>query len=242
MPTDKKYTYEYPRPALTVDIVVFGYAGHKDLRVLLIKRGGEPFKGRWALPGGFVEMDEDLEASAHRELEEETGLTDLYMEQLYTFGKPGRDPRGRVVSVAYYALVNLIDHTPTADSDADEAEWFSLDEMPPLAFDHEKILVMAQERLRSKVRYQPIGFELLPEQFTLAELQALYECVLGVEQLNKRNFRKRIQDIGVLEEVGRQRDVSHRPAMLYRFKADKYAALAKKRASSLLKRGIDFEV
>ncbi|MEM6396564.1 MAG: NUDIX domain-containing protein [Bacteroidota bacterium] len=242
MATEKKYSYEYPRPSLTVDIVVFGYAGDKDLRVLLIKRGGEPYKGQWAIPGGFVDMDEDLEASAHRELEEETGLRDVFIEQLYTFGQPDRDPRGRVVSVAYYALVNLIDHSPAADSDADEAEWFSLDEIPPLAFDHDEILAMAYERLRGKVRYQPIGFELLPEHFTLAQLQSLYECVLGVEQLNKRNFRKRIQDTGVLEEVGRQKDVPHRPAMLYRFKPEKYAELAKKRAPSLLKRGVDFEI
>ncbi|MEL6392338.1 MAG: NUDIX domain-containing protein [Bacteroidota bacterium] len=236
------YSYEYPRPALTVDVVVFGYAGDKDLRVLLIKRGGEPFRGLWALPGGFVDMDENLETSALRELEEETGLTNLFIEQLYTFGNPGRDPRGRVVSVAYYALVNLIDHSPTANSDAEEAEWFALDELPDLAFDHDQILEMAHERLRGKVRYQPIGFELLPEQFTLAQLQSLYECVLGVEQLNKRNFRKRIQDMGVLEEVGRQKDVPHRPAMLYRFKPEKYKELVEKRAPSLLKRGVDFEI
>ena len=236
------YTYDYPRPSVTVDCVVFGYAGRKDLRILLIKRGGEPFKGQWALPGGFVEMGEDLETSALRELEEETGVKDLFIEQLYTYGNPGRDPRGRVISVAYFALINLEEHPVIAASDADEAEWFALDEIPDLAFDHAEILAMARERLKAKLRYQPIGFELLPEHFTLAQLQALYETVLGVEELNKRNFRKRIQDAGILEEVGRQTEVAHRPAMLYRFNEEKYQELVARRAPMLLKRGVDFEI
>lgn len=236
------YTYDYPRPSVTVDCVVFGYAGNKDLRILLIKRGAPPFQGQWALPGGFVELEENLEASALRELEEETGVKDVFIEQLYTYGNPGRDPRGRVISVAYFALINLEEHPVKAASDADEAEWFSLDEIPKLAFDHAEILGMARERLKAKLRYQPIGFELLPEHFTLAQLQALYETVLGVEELNKRNFRKRIQDADILEEVGRQREVAHRPAMLYRFNEAKYRQLVAKRAPMLLKRGVDFEI
>lgn len=233
------HTYEYPRPAVTVDIVVFGYAGRGRLSILLIQRGGEPFKGSWALPGGFVEIDEDLEASALRELEEETGVRDIYLEQLYTFGTPGRDPRGRVISVAYYALVNLQDHPASPASDADRAEWFSLDDIPELAFDHADILSVARQRLSTKVRYQPIGFELLPEAFTLAELQTLYETILEVDELNKRNFRTRIKDLDILEEAGKQSGVAHRPAVLYRFNRTKYDDLVK-RNQGLRKSGLDF--
>ena len=236
------HTYEYPRPAVTVDVVVFGYDGGRDLRLLLIQRGGEPFKGQWALPGGFVDMDEDLEASALRELEEETGVRDLFVEQLYTFGTPGRDPRGRVISVAYFALVNLTDHPAVAASDAEQAEWYPLHELPKLAFDHAEIIDRATNRLRAKVRYQPIGFELLPEEFTLAELQALYETVLGVPEFNKRNFRTRIMKTGILEEVGRQENVAHRPAVLYRFNEAMYQQLMEQRDSAVLRRALDFEI
>lgn len=241
VPVKSKYTYDYPRPSVTVDIVVFGYGGKGKLRVLLIQRGGEPYSGQWALPGGFVDMEEDLVSSALRELEEETGVRDLFVEQLFTFGAPDRDPRGRVISVAYYALVNLQNHPPTAASDAAAAEWFSLDELPELAFDHARIVEMAAERLRNKVRYQPIGFELLPETFTLAELQSLYETILDVEELNKRNFRTRIKDMGILEEAGKQEGVAHRPAILYRFNAEKYRELSA-RNQGLRKSGLDFEI
>lgn len=237
------YTYEYPRPSVTVDVVVFGYDDRGPaLKCLLIQRGGEPFRGQWALPGGFVDMNEDLEASALRELEEETGVKDLFVEQLYTFGTPGRDPRGRVISVAYYALVNLTAHPAVAASDADQAEWFRLDELPQLAFDHADIIDMATSRLRAKVRYQPIGFELLPEEFTLAQLQSLYETVLGVPEFNKRNFRTRILRTGILEEVGRQRNVAHRPAVLYRFNEENYRRLLDRRDSAVLRRALDFEI
>ncbi|PHI20677.1 NUDIX hydrolase [Lewinellaceae bacterium SD302] len=233
------HTYEYPRPSVTVDIVVFGYSGRGNLKLLLIQRGGEPYKGHWALPGGFVEIDEDLETSALRELEEETGVRDLFVEQLYTFGTPDRDPRGRVISVAYYALVNLQDHPPTPASDADKAEWFDLSELPKLAFDHADIVDTARQRLNNKVRYQPIGFELLPEEFTLAELQTLYETILEVDELNKRNFRTRIKDMDILEEVGKQTGVAHRPAILYRFNPEKYRTLTS-RSQGLRKSGLDF--
>ena len=236
------FTYEYPRPSVTVDVVVFGYDGGRDLKLLLIQRGGDPFKGQWALPGGFVDMDEDLEASALRELEEETGVKDLFVEQLYTFGTPGRDPRGRVISVAYFALVNLTDHPAVAASDAEQAEWYPLHELPKLAFDHARIIDMATNRLRAKVRYQPIGFELLPEEFTLAQLQALYETVLGVPEFNKRNFRTRIMKTGILEEVGRQENVPHRPAVLYRFNEQMYQQLMDQRDSAVLRRALDFEI
>ena len=235
-------TYKHPRPSVTVDVVVFGYDGGGSLKLLLIQRGSDPFKGQWALPGGFVEMDEDLEKSALRELEEETGVKDIYVEQLFTFGEPSRDPRGRVISVAHYALVNLGDHPAMAASDADRAEWFPLDELPELAFDHARIIDMATNRLRAKVRYQPIGFELLPDEFTLAELQTLYETVLGVPPFNKRNFRTRILKTDILEEVGRQQNVPHRPAVLYRFNEERYQKLVDSRDSGVLRRALDFEL
>ena len=236
------YTYEYPRPALTVDCVIFGLDESHKLKVLLIRRANAPFINQWALPGGFVDMDEGLEAAALRELEEETGVKNVFIEQLYTFGDPGRDPRGRVVSVAYYALVNLEEHPVKASSDARHVKWYEMDSLPELAFDHGRVLQVAIARLRAKVRYQPIGFELLPEQFTLSQLQKLYETILGVEELNKRNFRTRILKMGVLEEVGKQEGVAHRPAKLYSFDKEKYERLLKERHEGLLRRGVDFEI
>ena len=164
------FTYRYPRPALTVDCVVFGL-DETALQVLLIQRSAPPFTGQWALPGGFVELDETLDAAARRELAEETGLSNLFLEQLYTFGEIHRDPRERTVSVAYYALIKLSDYRVQAASDARDAAWFPTSQLPPLAFDHAYILDVARERLRNKVRYQPIGFELLPNRFTLRHLQ-----------------------------------------------------------------------
>src|SRR5439155_5728641 len=155
-----RHTYKYPRPALTVDCVVFGF-GEGELKILLIERGLEPFKGRWALPGGFVRVDETLDEAARRELEEEAGLKNVFLEQLYTFGAVDRDPRERVVSVAYYALVKLSEHEAKAATDAANARWFPISGVPRLAFDHGQILETAVARLKAKVRYQPIGFELL---------------------------------------------------------------------------------
>lgn len=220
------YTYEYPRPALTVDCVVFGM-DEEDLKVLLIKRGQEPFAGKWALPGGFVRMEESLDAAARRELEEESGIRPNHLEQLYTFGEPGRDPRGRVVTVAYFALVKLTDHRVQASTDASEAAWFSVWDTPKLAFDHADVLGTALQRLKGKVRYQPIGFELLPPKFTLTQLQRLYEIILE-RQLDKRNFRKKILAMDLLEELDEvEQDVSHRAARLYRFDHKKYKQLEK---------------
>ena len=236
------YTYEYPRPSLTVDCIIFGLDEGSKLKVLLIQRANPPYKDLWALPGGFVDMEEDLENAALRELEEETGVKDVFIEQLYTFGAPNRDPRGRVVSVAYYALVNLAEHPVKASSDARNVKWFELDELPQLAFDHQHILHIAINRLRAKVRYQPIGFELLPEQFTLTQLQKLYETILGVEKLNKRNFRTRILKMNVLVEQGIQQGVAHRPAKLYRFDKEKYERLVKDRYDNLIRRAVDFEI
>src|SRR4029079_3068126 len=155
------YTYEFARPALTVDVVVFAL-DEDDLRVMLIQRDLQPFEDQWALPGGFVRVDETLDEAARRELEEESGLKDIFLEQLYTFGDLDRDPRERVVTVAYYALVNLAGHEVQASTDARNAAWFPMSDLPRLAFDHQRILETADERLRAKVQYQPIGFELLP--------------------------------------------------------------------------------
>jgi 8-oxo-dGTP diphosphatase len=220
------YTYEYPRPALTVDCVVFGM-DEGDLKVLLIKRGVEPFVGKWALPGGFVRMEESLDDAARRELEEESGVRPSHLEQLYTFGEPGRDPRGRVVTVAYFALVKLSAHQVHAATDAREVAWFSVWDTPKLAFDHGEVLGTALQRLKGKVRYQPIGFELLPPKFTLTQLQKLYEVILERE-LDKRNFRKKILAMDLLEELDEvEQDVSHRAARLYRFDHKKYKQLEK---------------
>lgn len=220
------YTYQHPHPAVTVDGVVFGY-DEADLKVLLIQRDQGPYRGKWALPGGFVNMDESLEAAARRELEEETGVTKLYLEQLYTFGEPKRDPRERVISVAYYALVKLADHAVRAASDARNVAWFPVADLPNLAFDHEEILEVALRRLKGKIRYEPIGFELLAEKFPLSELQRLYETILE-QPLDKRNFRKKILGMGLLadtEEI--QQDVAHRAARLYRFDEAAYRRFKK---------------
>lgn len=220
------HSYEYPRPALTVDCVVFGI-DDEDLKVLLIQRDVEPFEGAWALPGGFVLMSESLPEAARRELREETGLERVFLEQLFTFGEPERDPRGRVVSVAYYALVRLLDHKVQAATDARDARWFPVWDTPSLAFDHEDILQTALDRLKGKVRYQPIGFELLPKKFTLSQLQGLYETVLERE-LDRRNFRKKILSMDILEELDEvQEGVAHRAARLYRFNERKYKKLTK---------------
>lgn len=218
--------YRYPRAALTVDCVVFGLA-ELDLKVLLIQRDEAPFEGDWALPGGFVHADETLEAAARRELQEETGLEKVFLEQLFTFGDLQRDPRERVVTVAYYALVRLCNHQVKADTDAREAAWFAVDNLPKLAFDHERILATAHQRLQGKLRYQPIGFELLPRKFTLTQLQQLYEIVLA-RSLDKRNFRKKILGMEILNELDEfQTDVAHRAARLYRFNKQQYRQLEK---------------
>ena len=227
------HTYEFPRAALTVDCVVFGL-DEDELEVMLIRRGLEPYAGRWALPGGFVHIDETLDEAARRELEEETGLRKVYLEQLFTFGAVDRDPRERVVTVAYYALVKLSDHKIRAATDATDAAWFSLSDLPDLAFDHAHILEVALERLKSKVRYQPIGFELLPRKFTLTQLQRMYEIILD-RPLDKRNFRKKILGMDLLIELDEvQKDVAHRAARLYKFDDRHYR--------KLVKQGFSFEI
>ena len=215
------YIYQHARPAVTADCVVFGL-DEQDLKVLLVQRGQEPFRGHWALPGGFAVVGEALEDTARRELAEETGLKDVFLEQLYTFSDPARDPREHVVTVAYYALVNLSDHPVQAATDASSAAWFCIDDIPKLAFDHDLILQAAYERLRGKITYQPIGFELLPEKFPLRMLQGVYEKILD-RDLDKRNFRKKILSMEILEELDEiETDVGHRAARLYRFNKRAY--------------------
>lgn len=200
---------------VAVDIVIFTIQSG-ELRVLLVKRGIPPFAGQLAIPGGFVLKDEGLDQAALRELKEETGVADVYLEQLYSFGDPGRDPRGRVVSVAYYALISA-DRSPLmAGSDAADARWCAVLELPPLAFDHRKILDYALERLRNKLEYTTVGFQLLPPRFTLTELQQVYEVILG-KRLDKRNFRRKLALLKVLRPTREHRRGGRRPARLYEF-------------------------
>lgn len=221
------FQYEFPRPALAVDCVIFGL-DEGDLKVMLIRRDLPPFEGRWALPGGFVRMDETTDEAARRELREETGLDHVFLEQLYTFSDLKRDPRERVVSVAYYALVRLTNFKVHATTDAAEAVWFKMCETPSLCFDHPLIVEAAYDRLKAKVCYQPIGFELLPKNFTLTQLQKMYETVLA-RPIDKRNFRKKILSMGILQETGEmQSGVAHRAARLYRFNEKKYHTMVKK--------------
>ena len=209
------HTYRYPHPAVTTDIVIFTIR-QDELKVLLIKRALPPFKGEWALPGGFINLQESLEQGARRELEEETGVSGVYLEQLYTFGQPDRDPRERVITVAYYALIPSDKIEIRAASDAEGVSWFGMQELPELAFDHPEILQTAHQRLVAKLDYSTIAFQFMPKAFTLTELQQVYELILR-ESIDKRNFRKRILSLNLIKETGKERkDGAHRPAKLYR--------------------------
>lgn len=207
---------KYEKPSVTVDIVIFTIQ-NKDLKVLLVKRNVEPFKGRWAIPGGFVRINESLEDAAKRELEEETGVREVYLEQLYTFGETKRDPRGRVITVAYMSLINSENIKLEATTDVSDAQWFSTLKPLSLAFDHEKILKYALQRLKWKFEYTAVAFSLLPEQFTLTQLQDIYETVFN-KKFDKRNFRKKILSLNILKEEEIKKDVSHRPPQQYSLK------------------------
>lgn len=219
------FCYRYPHPAVTTDCVIFGFDGER-LQVLLIERGIEPFKGRWAFPGGFIKMDETAEEGALRELKEETGMENAFIQQFHTFSNPLRDPRERVITIAFYALVRI--QEVKGGDDAASARWFPLDEIPALAFDHDHMLRMATQRLRQEIHFHPIGFELLPEKFTLRELQSLYEAILGIS-FDRRNFAKKMLHLEILNELDETIwPTPKREAKLFSFNAGKYEELKRK--------------
>ena len=222
---EKKYCYKYPHPAVTTDCVIFGFDG-EELKVLLIERGITPYKGHWAFPGGFLNPNETAEEGARRELREETGLDSAHIEQLHTYSTPDRDPRERVITIAYIALVRIQD--VRGGDDAADAGWFPVENVPPLAFDHGKILRDALRRLRERIYFYPLGYELLPEKFTLKELQTLYEAVLGV-QFDRRNFAKKMQRLDILTQLDETVwPTPKREAKLYSFNIEKYNELKKR--------------
>ena len=228
----KKFS-DYPRPSVTVDCIIFGYQG-ESLEILLLNRKEAPFENKWTIPGGFLNVDEGLEDAASRILQTKTGLKKLFLEQLYTFGKTDRDPRGRVLSVAYYTLINPKKYTLITGIAANDLQWFPLDKMPKTGFDHKEIINIGIKRLQAKVTYQPIGFELLDQQFTLTELQQLYESILE-KQLDKRNFRKRIISSGMLKATGLKRSGSkNRQPELFEFDTAAY--------KKLLNEGFQFKI
>jgi ADP-ribose pyrophosphatase YjhB (NUDIX family) len=215
------------RPLVTVNVVIFTLRDD-DLQVLLVRRRRPPQEGLWAIPGGTIHLDEALNAAALRTLAEETGLAEVYLEQLYTFGEPGRDPRERVITVAYFALVPATGGVPRTADEVERVRWWSIKALPPLAFDHAGIVGYALTRLRYKLEYTAVGFELLPEAFTLTELQTAYEIILG-EALDKRNFRRKILGAAIIEPIGGYRAGEGRPARLYRYREDAVAEVKARR-------------
>ncbi|WP_442590739.1 NUDIX hydrolase [Pedobacter sp. AW31-3R] len=211
---------------VTVDAIVFGYNQGNGISVLLIKRKIEPFKNEWALPGGFVLNQETLEEAVERELREEAGVSINYLEQLFTFGKPDRDPRMRIVSVSYFGLVKSADFSLFASTDAAEAAWFNIYELPALAFDHKDIVEKAIARLRAKIIYEPIGFELLDRKFLFSDLEHLYTLLLGRE-IDRRNFKRKMMSLGLVIELDEKAPsvTAGRPGKLYSFDSDKYNQL-----------------
>lgn len=227
------FQYLYERPALATDCAIFGFDGG-ELKLLLLKREKEPFENAWALPGGFVYMQETTEESAKRILMEKAGVKNVFIEQLFTFSRVDRDPRERIVSVSYFALVNKSQFELIAGRDTIQAEWFPVSKLPELGFDHQEIVSLAIERLKGKVRYQPIGFELLDEKFTLSQLQLLYEAILQTP-IDKRNFRKKITGMGLLKQLDeKEKNVPRKAAFYYSFD--------KKTYQELMKKGVHFEL
>ena len=223
-----------PTIRLAVDAVVFGYDPKEGISVLLIQRKYDPFKGQWAIPGGLVLENESLEQAVERELEEETGVKVDYLEQLYTFGEVNRDPRNRVVAVAYYGLVNKSDFHLYASTDAESAQWFHWNYLPVVCFDHAEILSKAIDRLRGKIRYEPIGFELLDDKFPFSDLHKLYEAILGIE-IDRRNFKKKFLQLDILTELNQKvSEGKGRPGSLFEFNSERYFAMKKS--------GMNFEI
>ena len=220
------YCYKYPHPAVTTDCVVFGYDPNDGLSVLLIRRGIEPFKDCWALPGGFVRIDEEVEACARRELNEETGLQLSHLSDLKELGcysGVNRDPRERVITIAYYQLVRKSE--VIGGDDAKEARWFPVDNLPEFSFDHKKIVEDAIERLKRDIYFEPIGFNILPEVFTMPQLYKLYKSILKVD-FDRRNFANKMMKLGIVDQVGhRPKDASRRTPIQYRFNKERYEML-----------------
>jgi 8-oxo-dGTP diphosphatase len=213
---DKNDIHQYQKPSVTIDVVIFTIQ-NDNLKALLVKRNLEPFKSKWALPGGFVRIDESLEEAAKRELKEETGVKNVYLEQLFSFGEPQRDPRGRVITITYIALINSENIDLKASTDVSEAKWFSIENTPLLAFDHKKILNYALQRLKWKFEYTTVAFSLLPKKFPISEIRRIYEIVFN-KKFDKRNFNKKILSLDILKEEGINKNVAHRPPMLYSLK------------------------
>lgn len=214
------YTYKYPHPAVTTDCIVFGFDG-SSLNLLLIKRGLDPFKDKWALPGGFLKMDETADQGALRELQEETGVKDIYIEQLQAFTAVDRDPRERVLTIAFLAFVRQENYELIAGDDAAQAQWFSVAQLPELAFDHQEIIRVALQKLRWKITYEPLAFRLLNKAFTMTQVQTIYEVVLG-QTFDRRNFHKKMTSLGYIVPTDQQMRNSGRPGTLYTFDEEKY--------------------
>ena len=224
---------KYQKPSVTVDNVIFGYHDNQ-ISLLLLNRKEEPFANTWTLPGGFLHIHETFEHASKRILTAKTGVADVFLEQLYTFDAPDRDPRGRVLSVAYFALVNPEKYAIMAGTAANDVQWFDWKALPKLGFDHENMVETAVNRLKTKVLWQPIGFELLDTRFSMPELHALYETVLN-KQFERRNFYKRIMELGILQKVDTRRDGGRkRPADLFEFDVGKY--------NNLIGSGLSFKI
>ncbi len=233
MGATKKFQYEYARAALATDCVIFSFDG-TSIKLLLIERDNEPYRNEWALPGGFLSISETASECALRILKEKAGLENVFIEQLYTFSDINRDPRERIISITYFSLINKHQYELVAGRDTIKAEWFNISELPVLAFDHKNIVGYALSRLKGKVRYQPVGFELLEKKFTLPQLQQLYEAILGTN-IDKRNFRKKILGMGLLNPLEeKEKNVAHKAARYYSFDKEAY--------KKLTETGFNFEV
>ena len=221
------YTYKYPHPAVTTDCIVFGFDGTK-LNLLLINRGIEPYKGSWALPGGFMKIDETAEQGALRELQEETGVKDIYIEQMQAFTAVDRDPRERVMTIAFMAFVRQEKYEVIAGDDAAKAQWFPVKSLPQLAFDHKEIITLALDKLRWKMTYEPLAFRLLKKTFTISQLQTIYEVVFD-KRFDRRNFHKKLTSLGYIIPTEEQQKTICRPSTLYTFDERKYREVAENR-------------